>query len=174
MTHNEAIDAICGCAATVTVLSYREAIEAYLDLRGMVGDPSKNRTQLHDSNFPPSIYWPDYTENQRRYIREDVAISGGGSRMSEDRKFKFENGRFINRVSGEAIPDDEPVIIFRARDRHALNVLAYYLSLARDDHHQLAIMDRMDEFLQFRRDNHERMKEPGITRHIKLNSEEAP
>jgi hypothetical protein len=87
----------------------------------------------------------------------------------EDRKFKFENGRFVNRVSGEEIPDDEPVIIFRARDRHALNVLAYYLSLARDDHHQHAILDRMDEFLTFRRANPERMKEPGITRHIRLN-----
>lgn len=35
LTHDEAIDAICGCAATVTVLSYQEAIEAYLDLRGI-------------------------------------------------------------------------------------------------------------------------------------------
>jgi hypothetical protein len=35
LTHDEAVDAICGCAATVTVLSYQEAIEAYLDLRGI-------------------------------------------------------------------------------------------------------------------------------------------
>lgn len=35
MTHDQAIDALCGCAATVTVLSYQEAIEAYFDLRGM-------------------------------------------------------------------------------------------------------------------------------------------
>ena len=34
MTHDEAIDAICGCAQTVTVLSYQEAIEGYLKLRG--------------------------------------------------------------------------------------------------------------------------------------------
>ena len=40
--------------------------------------------------------------------------------MGEDRKFKFTDGRFINRVSGEPIPDDEPVILFRARDIHAL------------------------------------------------------
>jgi hypothetical protein len=38
LTHDEAIDAICGCAATVTVLSYQEAIESYLDLRGIDPD----------------------------------------------------------------------------------------------------------------------------------------
>lgn len=35
LTHEEALDAICGCAGTVTVLSYQEAIEGYLKLRGI-------------------------------------------------------------------------------------------------------------------------------------------
>jgi len=35
MGHEEAIEAICGCSRTVTVLSYQEAIEGYLKLRGM-------------------------------------------------------------------------------------------------------------------------------------------
>lgn len=34
-THAEAIDALCGCAATVTVLSYQEAIEGYFKLRDL-------------------------------------------------------------------------------------------------------------------------------------------
>lgn len=87
----------------------------------------------------------------------------------EDRKFKFENGRFVNRVSGEPIPDDEPVIIFRARDQHALSVLTYYKALAGDEHHQRAIQDRIDEFSAYQAAHPERMKEPGITRHIALN-----
>jgi hypothetical protein len=91
--------------------------------------------------------------------------------MAEDRKFKFENGQFINRVSGEPIPDDEPVILFRARDRYALDVLSFYLSLSKDEHHQQAIKDRIDEFYSYRASHPERMKEPGITRHIRLNSE---
>jgi hypothetical protein len=75
LSHDEAIDAICGCAATVTVLSYQEAVEAYLNLRGMGGGPRENGPELPDfkQGFPPSIYWPDYVEDQRRYIREDVA-----------------------------------------------------------------------------------------------------
>lgn len=35
LSHDEALDAIIGCAATVTVLSYQEAIEGYLKLRGI-------------------------------------------------------------------------------------------------------------------------------------------
>jgi len=91
--------------------------------------------------------------------------------MAEDRKFVFVDGRFVNRLSGEAIPDDEPVIIFRARDKHALEVLRYYHSLVADDHHKQAIADRFDEFQAFRRDHGDRMKEPGVTRAIRLNSE---
>ncbi len=94
--------------------------------------------------------------------------------MSEDRKFKFENGQFVNRISGEAIPDDEPVIIFRARDRHAVEVLKHYLGLATDPHHREAICDRINEFQKWRHVNESRMKEPGITRHIQLNRDIKP
>lgn len=34
-THDEAISALCNCAATVTVLSYQEAIEGYIAMRGL-------------------------------------------------------------------------------------------------------------------------------------------
>lgn len=91
--------------------------------------------------------------------------------MAEDRKFKFENGRFINRVSGEAIPDDEPVIIFRARDGNALDVLLFYQRLCSDPHHVRAIQDRINEFQAFADQFPTRMKEPGITRDIRLNGE---
>jgi len=92
--------------------------------------------------------------------------------MSEDRKFKFENGQFINRVSGEAIPDDEPVILFRARDWHSLGLLRMYRGMVDDEHHKQAVQDRIDEFQAFKTNNPDRMKEPGVTRHIRLNGEE--
>jgi hypothetical protein len=89
----------------------------------------------------------------------------------EDRKFKFEDGKFVNRVSGEAIPDDEPVFIFRARDRYALPVLEYYWTLADDDHHRQAILDSINEFRAFKHAHPTRMKEPGITRDMTLKGE---
>ena len=35
LSHEAAIEALCGCAATVTTLSYQEAIEGYFKLRGL-------------------------------------------------------------------------------------------------------------------------------------------
>ena len=35
LSHKEALEAIIGCSATTTVLSYQEAIEGYLKLRGL-------------------------------------------------------------------------------------------------------------------------------------------
>lgn len=89
----------------------------------------------------------------------------------EDRKFKYEDSRFINRVSGEPIPDDEPVILFRARDRHTVALLCFYKSLVSDPHHQQAVQNRIDEFTTFQEEHPERVKEPGVTRHIELNSD---
>jgi len=89
--------------------------------------------------------------------------------MAEDRKFEFRDGKFYNRVSGEAIPDNEPVIIFRARDKHALPILLYYRSLISDPHHYQAVTDRINDFEEFARHNDRR--EPGTTHHIVLNSE---
>jgi hypothetical protein len=94
--------------------------------------------------------------------------------MAEDRKFKFEDGGFVNRVSGEAIPDDEPVILFRARDKHSIAVLMAYLDMVSHPHHRQAVMDRLDEFSAYRAAHPERLKEPGITGHIRLNSDASP
>lgn len=93
--------------------------------------------------------------------------------MAEDRKFYWDEGLqcFRNRVNGAAIPHDEPVIIFRARDIHALNTLWFYLSQIEDDHHKQAVRERIAEFSAFRASEEARMKEPGITHDIRLNSE---
>lgn len=101
------------------------------------------------------------------------ASPDSGEAGGQDRKFAFRNGQFVNRVSGEPIPADEPIIIFRARDWHALPLLHEYLSMADDEHHQRAIRDRMEEFGAFARAHPERMKEPEITRAIRLNDDEA-
>lgn len=93
--------------------------------------------------------------------------------MSADRKFRWDeaSGQFVNRVSGEAIPDDEPVIIFRARDVHSLAVLKLYRELVGDAHHGRAVQDRIDEFEEFQQRFPTRLKEPGISRDILLNAE---
>jgi len=70
------------------------------------------------------------------------------------------DGRIVNRASGEAIPDDEPVFIFRARDKHAAAVLIFYRDLCEDANHKAAIQSRWEDFMRFWRESPERMKEP--------------
>jgi len=70
------------------------------------------------------------------------------------------DGELINRQSGEAIPDDEPVFVFRARDIHAAAVLIYYSTLAKDEKHREAIRMRAAQFSNWAVMHRARMKEP--------------
>lgn len=91
--------------------------------------------------------------------------------MAQDRKYKYENGKFVNRISGEAIPDDEPVIIFRARDIRSVPTLLTYRDMCLDEHHKQAVQDRIDDFMEFQRTHPDQLKEPGVTRDMRLNSD---
>ena len=86
----------------------------------------------------------------------------------QDRKFDFSTGKLVNRASGEPIPDDEPVFILRARDRHALAAIQFYKELVEVDHHAQAIQETIEAFEQFAAEHPDRMKEPGITRAFNL------
>jgi hypothetical protein len=83
----------------------------------------------------------------------------------QDSKFKFENGRVINRWSGEAVPQDEPVMVFRARDVHALRAISAYMDFLADPHHREVVMSRYIQFERFALDHPDRMKEPVSAMH---------
>ena len=87
--------------------------------------------------------------------------------MSEnDPKYRFENGKIINEASGEAIPDDEPCMVFRARDIWARYAIGQYLDDIivgigpEDTPHVTAVKERLSAFRRFSHDHPERMKEP--------------
>lgn len=77
---------------------------------------------------------------------------------------KYHTGPIINTASGEVIPQDEPVFIFRARDVEALKVLEFYWELISERHggqeHADAIRARIEEFYAFKENNPHRMKIP--------------
>jgi hypothetical protein len=94
--------------------------------------------------------------------------------VGQDRKFKIEcppspgaEPRLVNRQSGEAIPDDEPVFFLRARDRLALPLLHAYEELCIEDdctdEHMKMLSDTILEFDLFALQHPERMKQPGVT-----------
>ncbi len=73
----------------------------------------------------------------------------------------------IVNMQGVAVPEDEPLILFRARDRLALATLQYYRDLAVADgctqFHLDGIDNRIGAFGNFAREHPELMKQPGVT-----------
>lgn len=68
--------------------------------------------------------------------------------------------------TGEDIPFDEPLMLFRARDRHAISALqAYQLACERANctpQQMKGIKDLITVFEGFRNSNPTRMKQPGL------------
>lgn len=62
------------------------------------------------------------------------------------------------------IPDDEPVFVFRGRDRFLPDVLAYYFQLADSQgsgqHHCGLIEDAREKLLQWQHQNSEKLRTP--------------
>jgi hypothetical protein len=69
-------------------------------------------------------------------------------------------GKIFNRESGEEIPDNEPVMIFRARDKNAAPMIAYYMKLCTDENHRKVVKERLHHFVDFSHTNPYQMKEP--------------
>jgi len=83
--------------------------------------------------------------------------------MKESQEPKYYiNDRFkvCNRTTLKAIPDDEPVFIFRAKDRNALAALYHYQKQCGNWNHKAVIGKRIDDFKRFADENPELMKEP--------------
>jgi len=80
---------------------------------------------------------------------------------TQEPKYRISNhGEILNRASGEKIPDDEPIMIFRARDVHAADMIHGYLESVEDEQHKEAVRERLFDFVKFSTDHPERMKEP--------------
>ncbi len=80
-------------------------------------------------------------------------------------KYSIDGERVVNTVSGEAIPDDEPVFLLRARDRLAVPALRVYLELCRafacTAQHNVGVVECLKVFQDFRDKNPQLMKDPG-------------
>ncbi|EQD46727.1 hypothetical protein B2A_08773, partial [mine drainage metagenome] len=72
--------------------------------------------------------------------------------LSQEPKYGIRDGRIVNRHSGTPIPDDEPVFIFRAKDRLAVRTLTAYFSAIEDPEHARAVASRLEDFKRFARE----------------------
>jgi hypothetical protein len=122
--------------------------------------PTRFPDELRAKGYEVRIALPD---------RERAAslVASEGLSIAQEPKYTVNGSAIMNRASGEAIPADEPVFIFRARDVRAVGALSRYASvvaLHSSEDHWLAVMGRIDDFVRFRRDHPERMKEPDTDR----------
>lgn len=74
-------------------------------------------------------------------------------------------GRIVNRASGNPIPDDEPIMVFRAQDHYVADMLAqYFFSLpgetASEREHRLAVAKRLAQICEWQANNPLRVKTP--------------
>jgi hypothetical protein len=87
-------------------------------------------------------------------------IRAEGMPISQEPKYGIRENRLYNRASGEFIPFDEPVFIFRARDKLAAGIIRRYAGICNEITHFKAVVARASSFHQFNDDHPERMKEP--------------
>ena len=84
-----------------------------------------------------------------------------------DPKYHIEDGLIVKTSNGVPVPEDEPLILFRGRDRLALPMLQAYRELCVEDGctaYQLEGIDnRIAAFEAFQREQSARMKQPGCT-----------
>ena len=84
-----------------------------------------------------------------------------------DNKHHLNGEQIVKTGNGVPIPDDEPVILFRARDTLALPMLRHYRELCVADHctdFQLASLDDMIRRFEEFATTSPTMKQPGVTR----------
>lgn len=82
-----------------------------------------------------------------------------GLRSQQEPKYTTDGNNLVNRVTGQAIPDDEPVFIFRGKDKRAQDALEHYRSIVSDAHKKV-VDSRIKDFYEFAEKYPERMKEP--------------
>jgi len=85
-----------------------------------------------------------------------------------DHKHHVDADQIIKTGNGQPIPEEEPLVLFRARDHLAVSLLEHYRMLCEVDgcnSFQLGLVDELiDLFSRFAVEHPERMKQPGITK----------
>ena len=70
------------------------------------------------------------------------------------------NAQLANRKTGGVIPEDEPVMIFRAKDIRTTQMQFLYLETCMNTFHKQAVMARRNQFLAFQASHPYRIEEP--------------
>lgn len=94
---------------------------------------------------------------------------GNGILRKINSRFHVDRDGYIVKTSNnQRIPEDEPVFLFRGRDRLSLPMMHIYVQLCLVDGCNDYFLGEMDEpineLTRFKNEHPERMKQPGVTR----------
>lgn len=73
--------------------------------------------------------------------------------IEQEPKYKIENGKIVNRADGIAIPDNEPLFIFRAKDIKAAYAIECYSMMLDEGVHKKVVLERVDDFRKYQKGN---------------------
>ena len=77
-----------------------------------------------------------------------------------ERKYKIKNNQLVKKSNEQPIPDDEPLFIFRAKDRKALAALCFYGEIIDNIEQKTEVTKSVQDFRRFQEMNPEKMAEP--------------
>lgn len=77
-----------------------------------------------------------------------------------ERKYMIKDNRLVKRDNQVPIPEDEPLFIFRAKDRKALAALVAYSMVVDNLEQKEAITKSIEDFRAFQAANPDKMGEP--------------
>lgn len=77
-----------------------------------------------------------------------------------ERKYEIKDNKIVKRSNQVPIPDEEPLFIFRAKDRKALAALVAYNMVLDNLDQKEAVTKSINDFRQFQEKNPDKMAEP--------------
>lgn len=77
-----------------------------------------------------------------------------------ERKYKIKDNQLVKRSNEVPIPPDEPLFIFRAKDRKALPALVAYNMILDNLEQKEAVSKSINDFCVFQAEHPEKMAEP--------------
>jgi len=77
-----------------------------------------------------------------------------------ERKYKIKDGKLVKRDTEVPIPEDEPLFIFRAKDRKALAALVAYNIICDKIEQRESVSKSINDFREFQEKHPEVMAEP--------------
>lgn len=160
-------------SSQISAIGYDEATNTMaVQFPGRGADPG---AVYHYLNVPPAT-WAEFQKAESKgkffganirphFAYEKQPGANGivfGLPLAQEPKYTTgqRDGRICNRATGKPIPDDEPIVIFRAKDMHASAALAAYLEALTDPEHRAAFQKRIDEFDAFALEHPDRMAYP--------------